>query len=347
MGDRPLPVSLLTGFLGSGKTTVLRHVLALPGMARTAVIVNELGEVGLDHHLIGTTVADNTVLLDNGCLCCAMKDDLIRTLRQLYMRRYAGEVPPFERVVIETTGLADPASIIHSLLTDQLLADCFRLDGVLATVDGVTGMATLEAYAEAVKQAAMADRLLLTKSDLVSDAEEAALRARLHDLNPGAPIITVVEGVVSPEQLFNAGYYNPETKTADVRRWLAAEAYQQTDEDHHHHDHDHEGHGDALDRPRHQREIASFCVTLEEPLDWRDFVIRLRKLIATHGSKLLRIKGIVNVMGRDAPIVIHGVQHLLHPPVALEAWPDADHRSRIVFITRALDPEAVRQALAA
>ncbi len=340
--DRPLPVSVLTGFLGSGKTTVLRHLLHQPGMNRVAVVINEFGEIGLDHLLVASA-GESTVLLDNGCLCCSVRGDLIRTLRGLYVRRAAGEVLAFDRVVVETTGLADPISIIHSLIRDQLLSDCYRLDGVITTVDALTGAATLDRHSEAIKQAAVADRLLLTKVDIADDAAQAALKDRLRALNPAAPITATVQGEVSARALFNAGYYDPETKTADVRSWLAAEAYADTTEDRdHRHDH---GHGHAHPS-RHDDRIRSFCLTYDRPLDWPDLAKAIQALIDAHGADMLRIKGILNIKGRPTPTVIHGVQHVFHPPVLLDAWPDEDRRSRLVFITRDVPREAVTRSLA-
>jgi len=270
-------------------------------------------------------------------LCCTIKDDLIRTLRQLHVRRAAGEVPPFDRMVVETTGLADPASIIHSLLTDQLLADCYRLDGVLATVDAAMGAATLEAHEEAVKQVAMADRLLLTKTDLTSDLSDGSLRHRIKALNPAATILEATDGVVAPSDLFNAGYYDPETKSTDVRRWLAIESY--SDHTDGSRDHDHLAHHAA-----HQADIRSFCLTFDVPFESDAFVRTIRSIISRHGKDLLRIKGILSLSGQSQPVVLHAVQHLLHPPVLLDAWPDQDHSSRIVFITKGVERETIEEA---
>jgi G3E family GTPase len=349
VADRPLPVSVLTGFLGSGKTTLLRHLLQQPEMARVAVVINEFGEIGLDHLLVAS-VDESLVLLNNGCLCCSVRSDLVRTLRQLYVRRAAAEIMAFDRVVIETTGLADPTSIIHSLLRDQLLADCYRLDGVITTVDAVTGAATLDRQPEAIKQVAVADRLLLTKTDLADPSAQAALKARLQAINPAAPIIPVVQGKVPPRPLFNAGYYNPETKSVEVRRWLAAEAYADADHDHGDAGHDGHGHGHShahpLDVNRHDDHIRSFCLVYDQPLDWSRFAARMNTLITAHGADLLRVKGLLNIAGRDTPMVIHGVQHLFHPPVLLEDWPDGDRRSRLVFITRDLDQAVVAESFA-
>ncbi len=345
--DQPIPASLLTGFLGSGKTTLLRALLVHPGMEETAVVINEFGEIGLDHHLV-TKSSENMVLMNAGCLCCLIRGDLVETLRGLYQKRVRGEVPPFKRLVIETTGLADPAPILHTLMSDPVLMERFRLDGVITTVDAVNGEATLDQQMESVKQAAVADRILLTKSDLVSAEEREALEARLRALNPAAPIYHVVQGEIEPALLFNAGLYDPTTKTADVQAWLKAEAY----EDEHDHDHDHghhHGHDDHHhhDVNRHDASIRAFCLTYDKPLDWERFNSWVEMLITLYGSGILRIKGVLNVAGADEPIVIHGVQHVFHPPVRLEAWPDADRRSRIVFIVRDLQPEMFEHTLKA
>lgn len=348
--NETLPVSVLTGFLGSGKTTLLRHLLAQPAMARVAVIINEFGEIGLDHLLV-ERVDERTLLLSSGCLCCTVRDDLTSTLKSLARRRAKGEVPDFDRVVIETTGLADPAPILHTLMRDAGLGYLYRLDGVITAIDAVVGAATLDNHKEAVKQAAVADRLILTKCDLAPERE--TLKARLKTLNPAAPFIEAVEGRVDPTQLFNAGLYNPETKSLEVRRWLKAEAYSEEHKHHHHGDHDH--HHDpahdhaheqgALDRNRHDDHIRAFCITYDEPLDWDCFVGWVEMITLAHGADLLRLKGILNIKGEERPVVVHGVQHLFHPPAQLAAWPDNDRRSRLVFITRDLDKGAFERTL--
>lgn len=349
-----IPVSLLTGFLGSGKTTVLNHLLQQPGMENTAVIVNEFGEIGLDHELV-VGGKEDMVLLNNGCLCCTVRGDLVNTLRDLMMVRMRGDVPPFERVLVETTGLADPAPILHTLMGDELTTRYYRLDGVITTVDAVNGETTLNGQFESVKQAAVADRLLITKTDLADDAAVGALHDRLAEINPAAPRISVVDGAVAPDDLFNAGLYDPATKIPDVDKWLKEEAYANHDS-HDHPGHDHAGSGHVSsghassdqgrhDVNRHDDNIRAFCVTYDEPIrldaveQWFDLIMLLK------GPDLLRIKGIVNVVEMDGPIVIHGVQHIFHPPAVLEAWPSDDRRTRIVFITRNVDRKLLEDTL--
>lgn len=342
-----IPVSLLTGFLGSGKTTVLNHVLHHPAMEKSAVIVNEFGEIGLDHEL---TVSGNEdmVLLNSGCLCCTVRGDLVNTLRDLMMLRLREDVPSFERILIETTGLADPAPILHTLMSDQLVTNYFRLDGVITTVDAVNGQDTLDRQFESVKQAAVADRILITKTDMVEESVVTALEARLDEINRAAPRQRVVNGEVDPETLFNAGLFNPSSKGPDVERWLRDEAYGEGDAEKsghghaHGHDHSHE-HGHDVNR--HNDEITAFCVTYDEPLrldaleQWFDTIMMLK------GPDLLRIKGIVNVAEMDKPVVVHGVQHVFHPPAVLDEWPSDDHRTRIVFITRNVERKTIEDTL--
>jgi G3E family GTPase len=347
-----IPVTVITGFLGSGKTTLLKHLLTQPELSDAAVIINEFGEVGLDHVLVESSSDDNTVLLSSGCLCCTVRGDLIDTLRRLFLRRRNGEIPEFRRVVIETTGLADPAPVLHTLMQDPLVVAVFRLDGVIATIDAVNGMAQLDRQMESVKQAAVADRLLLTKRDLAGESGIAALRDRLRKLNPAAPILPVDHGNVSASVLLDAGLYNPETKSLDVRRWLKAEAYagphdhDHGDDHHHHHDHAHPGQ-DPHDVNRHDARISAFALDWDRPIDWARFVDWIEMLITGHGENLLRIKGILNVAGEDVPVAIHGVQHLFHPPVALPAWPDGDRHSRIVFISRDIRRDTIETSFRA
>ena len=350
-----IPVSLLTGFLGSGKTTVLNHVLHHPTMEKSAVIVNEFGEVGLDHELT-VTGAEDMVLLNSGCLCCTVRGDLVNTLRDLMMLRLREDVPSFERILIETTGLADPAPILHTLMSDQLVTNYFRLDGVIATVDAVNGEDTLDRQFESVKQAAVADRILVTKTDLADSSAVTTLEMRLNAINRAAPRLWVTNGEVEPDVLFNAGLFNPASKGPDVERWLQEETYaaDQTNEhaDGHSHDHAHahahadgHDHGHVHNVNRHDDHISSFCVTYDEPLrldaleQWFDTIMMLK------GPDLLRIKGIVNVAEIKKPVVIHGVQHVFHPPAVLDSWPSEDRRTRIVFITRDVERETIEDTL--
>jgi G3E family GTPase len=320
-----IPVSVITGFLGSGKTTLLARLLRDPGMARTAVIINEFGAVGLDHELIETS-DESYIQLSNGCLCCNVRSDLVLTLGDLAARRAAGTVPPFERVVIETTGLADPAPILHALMTDRALCEVYALDGVITTVDAVTGLATLDRHPESLRQAAVADRLILTKTD-VPEAQAELLRARLAAINPGAAMMEVVGGAVAPSALFDCGFYDAAGKHPDVQAWLAHEA------------HGHKSH-------HHQDDITSFCIVRDNPLHAVTLPLLLSALAENCGADLLRMKGLVNVVeAQDRPAVIHGVQHVYHAPVWLARWPSADRRTRMVFIGRNIRESWVRSLI--
>ena len=338
MNAAPIPVTLLTGFLGAGKTTLLNRLLRHPDLADTAVLINEFGEVGLDHLLVERLDGD-TVLLNAGCLCCTVRGDLVRALHDLAERIAQGQA--IRRVVVETTGLADPAPILQTLMSDPRVLQRFRLDGVVTLVDAATGMATLDTQPEAVKQAAVADRLVLTKSDLATPEQRAALVARLRALNPGAPLRAAVQGDIAPAELLECGLYDATRKHPDVRRWLDAEAFAAQEHAHHHHHHD---------VSRHDARIHSFCLSFDEPLPWDGLSTWLEVLTMTRGESVLRIKGILNLEGQDQPIAIHGVQHLFHPPVKLAGWPqDAqgveDRHSRLVFILRDLDRATVEKGL--
>lgn len=328
-----MPVTLITGFLGSGKTTLLNRVLGDPRMARSLVLVNEFGEVGLDH-LFMEQVGGDMVLLQSGCVCCTIHGDLDRTLRDIAQRRARAEMPPFDRVLLETTGLADPAPILQLLLNHPMISHDYRLDGVVTTVDAVNGARQLDEHPEALKQAAVADRLLISKTDLAEIAASAGLRARLTGLNPGAGLFEIVLGDVDPALLFDSGPFDPSGKSDKVQAWLNAEAHEHA---HHHHHHD---------RSRHDAHIASFCLTFEEPLDWDLFNRWLMAVRAAWGDRLLRVKGVLNVIGESQPLVIHGVHRTFHPPTLLARWPDDDRRSRLVFITRDLDRAAVEASWA-
>ncbi len=330
-----VPVSIITGFLGSGKTTLLSKLLRRPEMSDAAVIINEFGEIGLDHHLVASS-KDDVVVMSSGCLCCTIRTDLVDTLRSLHHRMTVGEIPRFRRVLVETTGLADPVPILHTLMNDPLISHDYMLDSVITTVDALHGSGQLDAHPESLKQAAVADRLLLTKSDLCAPEAIAALRLRLQQLNPGAPIVEASHGEVDPELLFNAGLYAPSSKSSAVRDWLRAEAVAEAAADAHHHHHHHH------DVNRHDGGIQAHCLRYERPLNWRYFSPNLASLISRHAEKLLRVKGILHVEGEALPVVVHGVQHQFQR-MRLDAWPDGDRQSRLVLIVRDL-PRAVVEA---
>jgi len=340
------PIVILTGFLGSGKTTLLNRALRDPAMANTAVVINEFGEIGLDHALAAQS-DDTIMVLENGCLCCTVFGDLVTTLNNLYHAREDGEIPRFDHVVIETSGLADPSPLIQAFLSDPTLAGLYRIGTVVATVDAVNGPETLDNHIESVRQIALADHILITKLDLLDIAEtkaaEAALIARLRHLNPAAKISRIDDPAFNIAGLLRAGL-DPADAKADARAWLNADAYQQHDR--HHHDHDgnhanHDHHG------LHDRDIASFCFVRENPIPREALRLLLDALQQNLGPNLLRVKGIVHVAEEpDRPAVIQGAQQLLHNLSWLDRWPDADRRSKIVFITQGFDRAEVEDMIA-
>lgn len=352
--EETTPITVITGFLGSGKTTLLSKLLRHPGMDKAAVIINEFGEVGLDHELVEMS-KEEPILMESGCLCCTLRTDLVETLHDLFGRRARKEVPEFDRVVIETTGLADPAPIVHTLIADPLIGRCFHLDSVVATVDAAAGGQTLDAHEESVRQAAIADRLLVTKTDIADATAVSALDERLNGLNPGAGRFRVIDGEIDPGLLFGAGLYDPASKSADVQRWLNEEAYAAENaddhghDDHHHHDHDHDHrhghhHHHHHDHDHHDG-IHAFCIYKDKPLPWESWVGFLQSLIDARGVDMLRIKGILNVDGLDQPVAVHGVQHVFHPPAILDEWPSDDRRSRLVFIAKDVPEQVIKTML--
>ncbi|MGJ7530657.1 CobW family GTP-binding protein [Variovorax sp. GB1P17] len=353
-----VPVTLLTGFLGSGKTTVLNALVRRPEMARALVIINEFGQIGLDHLLMAHSAEDIVVEMSSGCLCCTIRGDLVKTLRNALWRFSRGGVRQFNRVVIETTGLADPAPILHTLMTERFVSSRYRLDGVITTIDLATGAQTLDVHTEAVKQVAVADALLLTKEDLVDSQQAQALRDRLKLINPGARQWAVRDGVIAPVAVLNLGLFDAEGKTPDVARWLRTEAYAEAGGEvgHAHdlaHEHKHEqehghghghGHGHHHDVNRHDDHIRAFCFEVEEPIEAVALEAWLEVMLTLLGPNMLRMKALLNVRGEALPLVLHGVQHILHPAEALPAWPSSRRRSQFVFITRDIDRVVIEES---
>jgi G3E family GTPase len=306
--DGKLPVALVTGFLGSGKTTLIASLLRHPAMCETAVIVNEIGEIGIDHHLL-RRVDERTVLLKNGCLCCTLRGDLADELRDLLSRRDRGEIPAFKRVVVETTGLADPAPVVYTLLSEPVVKHHYELECVITTVDAQHGLVR----EESLRQVAAADTLVVTKSDLGSAASLEACVARL---NPAARVLAASFGDVDPDLLF---------APAEHPRGRAPA---------------------AADTAQLHDDVRAVTIVIDEPLDWTAFGIWLTMLLQARGSEIFRIKGLLDV-GSAGPLLVNGVQHVVHPPVHLDAWPDDDHRSRLVFIGLGLERDELERSLAA
>ena len=351
--DRRVPVMVLTGFLGAGKTTLLNRLLRDPAMSRTAVLINEFGEIAVDHHLVDK-LDDSLVVLDSGCICCSVQGDLLRALKNIFQRGVRREIDPVERVLIETTGLADPAPIIHTLMQDFFVSARFRCDGVITAVDVTHAPAQLDSHREAVRQVAMADRLLLTKCDLMDVAGRGEVIERLRSLNPGAHLIEVFDGEVGPEALEACGIYDPGSKLPDVAVWLGEEAARTR-----------AAHTPVMTGPaawrrpgavaganpvaRHDADVRSFVLCFDEPLDWLGFSEGLSLLLQVYGDRLLRVKGLLNVAGDPLPRIVQCVQHVAYPPASLPAWPQSgpytDRCSRLVFIVRDLQQDEVASIL--
>ena len=332
-----LPVSLITGFLGSGKTTLLRRLLRDPGMNRAAVIINEFGEVGIDHELVASS-SESMTLLANGCLCCAVRTDLQETLRELFIKRRAGEVIDFDRVFIETSGLADPVPVLHTLQTDSMLGAQYRLDCVVTLIDAVNGMASLDSAPEAAKQAAVADRIVITKSDIAAPGAVAALEARLQSMNPYAARMVAVNGELDVAFLRDVSPRSTRASASDIDRWLAPSGEARP-----------EGAylGERVRAGAHDAAVKSFCLWFDKPFSWDTFSTAVQVLTSLRGPDLLRVKGLVNVEGEPGPVLVQGAQHVFHPPVTLEAWSGDERRSRLVFITRNIPRESIEALFAA
>jgi G3E family GTPase len=334
MTDKPMPITILTGFLGSGKTTVLNRLLRDPRLNDTAVIVNEFGEIGLDHLLVEKAI-DQMVLLDNGCLCCSVRGDLADTLIDLVTRAERGDIPGFSQVMVETTGLADPGPIVETVTADEELAKRFRVKAIVATVDAVSGVSTLDRHDEARAQVAMADLVLVTKIDL-PDARPADAEAAVAALNPHAPRLRTAGGAVDPAVVLGVEAMTPPPLHCPV-----------CGSDHDHgHDVDH-GHGHGAAAHHHHAHgngwnIASASILIDRPLPWEMVAGWLEWVSALRGADLLRVKGILAIEGQPGPVLVQAVQTTFSPPVVLPDWPAGDTRSRIVLIARDIPAEALR-----
>jgi G3E family GTPase len=325
----PIPITVLTGFLGSGKTTVLDYLGRTGALSRTLVLVNEFGEVGLDHELLVPIDDDTLVAVNSGCICCTIRTDLVQTLSEAPWRYARSGKRWFDKVIIETTGIADPAPILQTIIGDEQVASQYMLAGVLTTVDAVNGIATLDHHIEAVKQVAVADRILLTKTDLLDDSAHS-LETAIRQYAPAAPISAVIDGQAQADWIFGFQAYGLENKSSDVEAWLAGDFKTQVSDAVNAH-----GHGEH-DRSRHGGVQASSLV-FDDPVDAALFESCLTMLMQFRGQDLLRVKGIIHVAGLDRPMVIHGVQHVFHPPQLLESWPGDDRRTRLVVIAQDLD----------
>jgi len=327
------PVFLLTGFLGSGKTTLLARLLKDPTLADSAVLINEFGEVGLDHHLLGR-VDETMVLLQSGCLCCTIRGELASAIRDLHSKRERGAVPPFRRLIVETTGLADPVPSISTITADPVLRHHFRIGAVVTTVDAVNGLQQLLHQPESVKQAAIADRLVLTKTDLCEQATVGAVVDALRAINPDAPLLVAATDELNAQAVLDE---RPTlTSVLGGIRCLEVPVDRLADET-----------SGQASLSRHGRGTASFSLVIDAPIDWTLFGLWLTMLLNRHGEQVLRVKGLLNVAGTATPVAIHGVQQLVHVPTHLAAWPDQDRRSKIVFITRGLDPASIARSMRA
>lgn len=314
----PIIVNVLTGFLGSGKTTLLNALLSGPDLSNTAVIINEFGSIGLDHLLV-ETIEEDTVLLQSGCICCTIRGDLKQAILSLFEKRKAGRIGPFTRLIIETTGLADPAPIVATLTADMMLKYHFSMGNIVTVVEAPNGQHNIETYTESARQVAVADRLVITKSDLAEPDVRSALIAKLSTMNPTASIEVSDPANPAASLILTEDIHDLSARPAEARRWIAAERY-----------HDH-AHAPVRDVNMHGA-IRAVSVTTPNAVSWPRFSTWLSLLVNRHGDKLLRVKGIIAVEGHDTPVVIHGVQHLIHQPVHMSAWPGDDRTSVLIFI---------------
>jgi len=322
-----IPVNVVTGFLGSGKTTLIRKLLTSPDLADTAVLVNEFGEVGLDHHLF-RGISENTILLGNGCVCCAILGDLKDSLRDLFSQMTRGDIPPFKRVIVETSGLADPVPIAYTVQSEPVLRHHFRLGNIVTTIDAINGAGQFETHEESVKQAAVADFLIITKSDLAEPDEIHGLKSRLAKLNAGAPVLEGARDAFSPRHLFNDDLSDIDSRASIVQSWFSESDF-----------------ADHALAHKHSDGVQSFCVEISRPLDWTAFGIWMTMLLHSHGDRVLRVKGLLNVRDVETPVLVNGVQHIVHPPVHLPEWPDGNQCSRIIFIVQGMSAATIRNSL--
>jgi G3E family GTPase len=345
----PIPVSILTGFLGAGKTTLLNRLLKDPALTDTAVIINEIGDIAIDHLLV-ETASDGVIELAGGCLCCTVRGELVDTLADLVDRLQTGRIASLKRVVVETTGLADPVPVLQALMAHPALLQAFRMDGVITAVDAVNGAATLDNHIEAVRQVAVADRIVLTKTELTSDDATTALVERLRGINHGAPVLDAAKGESEATALLNCGLFDPTTKSANVAAWLRHEAAGAGEHARHNHEHEHE-HGHAHhhhEHGPHDARVRSFSLQHGNAVPYAAIEAFLDLLRSAHGDRLLRMKGIIELADDPAhPLVIHGVQRLIHPPVRLPAWPEGPRGVRLVLIAMDLPEEVVRRLFSA
>jgi G3E family GTPase len=342
----PIPVTIITGFLGSGKTTLLNRILRDSKFKNTVTIINEFGAIGLDHQLI-ETIDENTVLLSSGCLCCTIRDDLISTFEDLLRKRDNNRIPPFDRILIETTGLADPTPILHTIMGHKYLSLRYRLEGIVTLVDCVNGLETLRQYPEAVKQAAVADRLIVSKRDLASLEQYNNLARELKVLNATAQLLNAQNITNLGSHILECGLYNPDNKLPDVRRWLNEEAINEILDNHEGHNHVTQT-SEQPDINRHSNSIRAFCFSSLMPVSLQAYEVFIELLRAVHGANLLRVKGIVYLKDKpDQPLIVQGAQHVFHPVHFLESWPTAEKSTKLVFIVKDIPLDTIEKLWAA